>query len=40
MDAVNDKGETVLVQVRYRKCAQGYRQWLLLITTELWGSEY
>ena len=25
-DAVKDKGETVLVQVRYRKCARGYRQ--------------
>ena len=25
-DAVKDKGETVLVQVRYCKCARGYRQ--------------
>ena len=39
-DAVKDKGETVLVQVHYRKYAQGYQQWLLLVMTELLGSEY
>ena len=39
-DAVKDKGETVLVQVRYRKGARGYWQCLLLITMELLGSKY
>ena len=39
-DAVNRKGETILAQVHCLRYDQGYHQWPLLATTELWGSEY
>ena len=38
-DAVNRMGETILAQVCCLRCDQGYHQWPLLATTELWGSK-
>ena len=38
--SVNRRGETLLVQVCYLRCAWGYQQWPLLIMMELQGSKY
>ena len=39
-DAINRMGETIPAQVRCLRYDQGYCQWPLLATMELWGSKY